>query len=489
MTDETHGADQARSAEDEGPQPAELVGGLDAMFLNTETPTMHMHVCGVLILDPGETGVADPYSAIRKMLEARLPAIPPMRRRLVTVPFNLGRPYWVEEANLDVDRHIQRVTVDAPGDDHALAAMAGRFASTALRRDRPLWEMLFVEGLAEGKVALLAKMHHASIDGVNGANLLGSLFDLTPEVQELVIEEPPVTTVAPRPLEMTGRALLDRIEGPIAIARLVPSTVGKLAGGVFRMVTRQEKKGAVAVPFSAPRTSFNASITANRSVAYVNVPLSSVKAVRKAFTCTVNDVITAIVGATLRRYLDDRDELPERPLLAAEPVSVHDQTADLAGNTKVSVMFSTLATDIEDPVLRLQVIAEANKRAKEIQSLVGADTLMTLTEHLWWNWVSLGARLYSSLGLADRHPVVHNLILSNVPGPPIPLYLAGARLVGVYPLGPIMDGAGINVTVLSEEDRIGFGFIACPDLVPDVWSMAELVEGALAELVERIPAA
>ena len=492
MGDDTQGAGTTEGTtltEEAGPRPADQVGGLDAMFLNCETPTMHMHVCGLLILDPSETHVADPYSAIRKMLETRLPGIAPMRRRLVTVPFNLGRPYWVEEAEIDIDRHFQRVTVDAPGDDRALAAMAGRFASVALRRDRPLWEMLFVEGLADGKVALLAKMHHSSIDGVSGANLLGSLFDLTPEGVESEVEVRPTPTVAPRPLEMTGRALLDRLETPVEIAKLIPSTVASVVSGVWRMTTRKDKKGSGAVPFSAPRTSFNSAITADRSVAYVNVSLAEVKAVRAAFSCTVNDVITAIVAGTLRRYLSDNDELPERTLIAAEPVSVHGQVGDMAGNTKVSVMFSTLATDIEDPILRLQVIAEGNRRAKEIQSLVGADTLMQLTEHLWPNWIALGARLYSSLDLADHHPVVHNLILSNVPGPPIPLYLAGARLVGVYPLGPLMDGAGLNVTALSEEKRIGFGFIASPQLVPDLWSMADLVPGALAELVERIPAA
>ena len=205
---------------------------------------------------------------------------------------------------------------------------------------------------------------------------------------------------------------------------------------------------------------------------------------KDAFKVTVNDVVTAMVGGALRHYLEDRGELPDRSLLAATPVSVHDQTTERGGVTKLSVMFSTLATDEKDPAERLRAIASANTRAKEIQKMVGADTLMRWAEHFWLNAFALGARLYSTLHIADHHRVVHNLILSNVPGPPVPLYMAGARLVGLYPLGPITDGAGLNVTVLSEEDRVGFGFITCPDLVPRVWDLADAIPGALDELLE-----
>jgi WS/DGAT/MGAT family acyltransferase len=199
---------------------------------------------------------------------------------------------------------------------------------------------------------------------------------------------------------------------------------------------------------------------------------------------TVNDVVTAVVGGALRQYLEDLGELPDRTLLAAAPVSVHDQTSGHAGATKLSVMFSTLATDDKDPVERLRTIASANSRAKEIHKMVGADTFMRWAEHFWLNAFGLGARLYSTTHLADHHRVVHNLILSNVPGPPVAMYLAGARLVGLYPLGPITDGAGLNVTVVSDEDRVGFGIITCPDLVPRVWDLADAVPVALRELVQ-----
>ncbi len=239
------------------------------------------------------------------------------------------------------------------------------------------------------------------------------------------------------------------------------------------------------MPFTAPRTSFNATVTATRTVAFVDVSLEEVKAVKQALGVTVNDVLTAVVGGALRRYLADRGELPERALLAAEPISVHEQAHGAPGVSKMSVMFTTLATDVDDPVERVRTIAASNTAAKELHAMVGADTLLQWAEHFWINGFSLGARLYSRLHAADHHPVIHNLILSNVPGPPIPLYLAGARLVGIYPLGPLMDGAGLNVTILSEEDRVGFGIIACPDLVPDVWKIAEAIPAVLGEIAAR----
>jgi WS/DGAT/MGAT family acyltransferase len=231
---------------------------------------------------------------------------------------------------------------------------------------------------------------------------------------------------------------------------------------------------------------FNTTITARRSVAFVDVSLEDVKRVKNAVGVTVNDVLTAVVGGALRRYLEDCGDLPDRTLIAAAPVSVHDQTKESSGTTRVSVMFSSLATDEKDPLERLKTVASSNRQAKKIHQMVGADTLVRWSQHFWLNAFGLGSRLYSTLHISEHHPVVHNLILSNVPGPPIPLYLAGARTAGLYPLGPIMDGAGLNITVLSQGDRIGFGLITCPDLVPQVWDIADAVPKALEELVNAV---
>jgi WS/DGAT/MGAT family acyltransferase len=236
-------------------------------------------------------------------------------------------------------------------------------------------------------------------------------------------------------------------------------------------------------PFTAPRTSFNATVTPHRIVAYKDVALEDVKKVKNAFGVKVNDVVLAVTSGALRSYLAERDELPDRSLIAAIPVSVHDRSEGQEGTTKVSFLFSSLESDVDDPGERLRMIAATNEAAKEEHELVGASMLQDWAKHAAPNTFSLAARVYSSLRIADRHPVVHNLIVSNVPGPPIPLYFNDAKLVALYPLGPVMDGAGLNLTVLSNMDAIGFGFIACRELMPELWDLAEAVPAALAELV------
>ena len=463
----------------------EQLGGLDATFLSCETPTMHLHVCGLLLLDPSTMPSGYSYDHVRSMLFERLPKIPSVRQKLATTPFTLGRLFWIDDPNLDIDRHLHRVFLEPEaGDERSLANVVGDIASRPLRRDRPLWELWVIEGLANGHMAILVKMHHSTIDGVSGANMMGHLFDLEPlPAAPSRSSDDWRANHPPSQLELLGRSLASRLAEPLELARLMPATALRVATTLWRIGRREGSDAPTAKPFTAPRTLFNATITARRSVAFTDVALADIKRVKDAFGVTVNDVVTAVVGGALRHYLEDRGELPDRTLIAATPVSVHDQTTERAGMTKLSVMFSTLATDQKDPVERLRAIASANARAKEIHRMVGADTLVRWAEHFSLNAFALGARLYSTLHAADHHRVVHNLILSNVPGPPVPLYLAGARLVGLYPLGPITDGAGLNVTVLSEEDRVGFGIVTCPDLVPRVWDLADAVPGALEELV------
>ncbi|HMK99936.1 MAG TPA: wax ester/triacylglycerol synthase family O-acyltransferase, partial [Acidimicrobiales bacterium] len=368
-------------------------------------------------------------------------------------------------------------------DSRALAALIGDIASWPLHRDRPLWEMWVIEGLKDERIALAVKMHHATVDGVSGANIMAQLFDLKPKPARAPVEAVGYRpNQAPRPITLFAQGLASRLAQPWELATLVPATAFRAVSTAWRLAHGTPSGTSPAAPFSAPRTSFNGPISPRRSVAFIDVALADVKAVKDAIGVTVNDVLTAVVGGALRRYLEDRGELPEHPLLAAAPVSVHGQVAE-EGTTKVSVMFSKLATDEKDPLRRLHVIAEANSQAKEIQKLVGADTLLRWAKHFPFHAIGMGARLYSSLHLSEHHPVVHNLILSNIPGPPIPLYLAGARLVGLYPFGPIMDGAGLNITVLSQENRIGIGIISCPELMPGVWDLAKAVPDALADLV------
>lgn len=461
------------------------LGGLDTAFLYCETPGMHMHACGLVLLDPGPMRSDEVYERIRALLLGAMPNVPLMGKRPAAPPLGIGRPFWVDDVDFDLDHHLHRIHLRRPGDHRALADLVGQIASVPLHHDRPLWEVWLVEGLADGRLALLAKIHHAAIDGIAAIGIMGQLFDLEPESSST--RSRAVAWLAerrPGQLRMLGGALGDLLSAPFGLARLLPATALRVGSTAIRFRSGGRDRSKQAAPFRAPRASFNATVTASRSVAFRDVSMTDVKRVKEAYGVKVNDVLTAIVGGALRRYLAGRGELPDRSLIAAEPVSVHDRGVGLAGATRLSVMFSTLATDVADPVARLRTIAAANVRSKGVTDAVGADTLMHWSQYVWPLGYALGARLYAWLRLADRHPVVHNLLVSNVPGPPVALYLAGARATGIYPFGPIFDGAGLNVTAMSSGDHVGFGVIACPDLVPDVWQIADALPLALDELVE-----
>jgi diacylglycerol O-acyltransferase len=435
-----------------------------------------------MLIDPSTMSTPYSYAGLRAFIESRLPLVPAFRRKLATVPMNLSKPYWVEDQDFDLDYHLSRIAVPPPGGDKETADVVADILSKPMDRSRPLWQMWVVEGRKDGLIGIVSKVHHSTIDGVTGANMMAELFDLEPDAAprqpQMDLWEP---ERLPSELEMVGRAVYDVISRPIGAAKLIPGTLF----GVAKLLTRRTRGGhGMPAPFTAPRTSFNATVTPHRIVAYTHVPLEDVKYVKNAFGVKVNDVVIAITSGALRRYLADRDELPERSLIAAIPVSVHDRSEGKEGTTKVSFMFSSLESDVDDPAERLARIAETNDAAKEEHELVGASMLQDWAEHAAPNTFSLAARVYSALRLSEHHPVVHNLVVSNVPGPPIPLYFAGAKLVALHPLGPVMDGAGLNVTVLSNMDVLGFGFIACRELMPELWDLSDAVAPALAELVE-----
>jgi WS/DGAT/MGAT family acyltransferase len=247
-------------------------------------------------------------------------------------------------------------------------------------------------------------------------------------------------------------------------------------------ITRAQRGAAMPAPFTAPRTPFNGTITGHRAIAWSQLDLDRVKAVKNAFGVKVNDVVLAMVASSLRMYLEDRGELPEASLVAMVPVSVH-ATSDRPGTNKVSGMFNELRTDIEDPAQRLKAIAESNEVSKEHNAAISANLLQDWAQFAGPAMSGAAMRIYSTLKLAERHPVVHNLVVSNVPGPPVPLYFLGARITGMFPLGPVFHGAGLNITVMSRENQLDVGLIACTELVPDVWSLAETFPDALDELV------
>ena len=463
------------------------MSGVDATFLYFETPSSHMHVLGTIVLDHSAVPGWSADNVVRLITE-RLDLLPPFRRKVASATLRLHHPFWVDVPHVDVASHVRRVSCPAPGGMAELAAEVAAFAEQQLDRNRPLWEALVVEDLADNRAAVVFKLHHCAVDGVGAARILGALFDLTAEgrsaaelataraeARAAVRPEPGLLDVAVH--TATGLALR-----PWKMARLVPTTVKAVAGVVSHRRSAGDTSGG-AVPLTAPRLPFNGSITAGRVVAYVDVSLADVKAIKSAVGGTFNDAVIGICGTAFRRYLLARDELPDSSLIAVVPVST--RTDDTQGNA-VSAMFTTLATDEPDPVARLSLVRQANTVGKGDQAALGNDLLSRVGELAPPNTTTAIARFYSALRLADRGPVVHNVVISNVAGPPIPIHLAGAKVEGLYPLGPVLEGPGLNITVVSYVDRVGFGLIACSENLPDLDQLAAEFPAAVAETLEAI---
>jgi WS/DGAT/MGAT family acyltransferase len=454
------------------------LSGLDASFLYLETSSQLLHVCGLVIVDPSTMPGGYSFHKLADELATRIKVLPAFRRKLHAVPLDLDHPIWVEDHDFDVHNHLRRIAVAAPGGRAELADLCGTLASQPIDRSRPLWEMWVVEGLPDGRIAILAKMHHACVDGVTGASLLAHLCGLTPDAQPAEQTEPDNPDRPPSDLALIGRGLGALARRPVELARLLPRTLGV----VPRWVNRARRGRGMPAPFTAPRTSFNGTISGRRSVAYASVPLADVKRVKNAFGVTVNDVVLAMCAGGLRRYLSDRDELPGSSLVAMVPVSTHG-SEPVEGVNRVSGMFTSLGTDVDDPAERLAAVARSNRVGKELHEALGPNLLREWARFAAPLTFAVGARLYSFLRLAEVHPVVHNLVISNVPGPPLPIYLLGCRVERMFPLGPVFHGAGLNVTVLSNDGRVDIGLIACRDAVPNLWALADALPEALSELL------
>ena len=461
--------------------------GLDASFLYLESSTQLLHVCGVVLVDPKTMPMEYSFATMKAEIEVRVRAMPEFLRTLRTVPLHLDHPMWVVDEDFDIERHVHRLTAPAPAGEEELAEIVGHLAGLPLDRGRPLWEMWVIEGLASGKIAVLSKMHHATVDGVSGSNLISALCTLDPGELPTPNEDPDhklMTDRVPGDLELIGRSVVSAATRPLEFVKLVAPAAGILTN----WVGRARSGSAMPAPFTAPRTSFNATITGHRSAAFADFDLADVKKVKKVTGSTVNDVVLAVCGGALRRYLADRDELPETSLVSMVPVSVRDESKRSKGSNKVSGMFTKLFTEIEDPIERLKAISESNADAKEHHHAIDADTLQDWAEFAAPRTFGTAVRVYSGLRLADRHPVVHNLVISNVPGPPVPVYFMGAKIEALYPLGPVFHGAGLNITVMSNNGRMNVGLLACRELMPAVWDLAKDIPLELEAMLAQLPA-
>jgi diacylglycerol O-acyltransferase len=460
----------------------EQLSAMDASFLYIESGTVPQHVLGVMLLDAGGSGGAFTRERFRRTLEERLHLMPAFERRIVQVPLHLDHPYWVHDHDVDLDDHLHEATLPAPGDLRALGAFVGGIGSRLLERDRPLWEIWLVDGLADGRVAMVAKMHHSTLYGSAGADMMAQLLDLSPDEREVEKRAPLPVEPHPSAVGLVGRAALNGARRPVKAAKGVVGSVkrvGGMAGTVSRSVTR---KAPLTLPFSAPRTLINGRLTERRETAFTSVDFADIKAIKEAFGTKVNDVVLAAVTATLRSYLLARGPLPKKPLVASVPMNIG--AGAVAGTDKITALMVPLPVQTEDPVQRLKEIAQFSMDSKGMVDALGLDTVGDVAELVPPLLVLGGSRLYDSFGLSRLHPPLQSLVVSNMPGPPIPLYLSGARVDSVFPFGPLLPGSGLNITVLSNMGSLDVGLIACPDLVPELWDLADGFPGAVAELLE-----
>lgn len=457
------------------------LSGLDATFLEAETDTIHLHALGVVRLAPDADHLSP--ADLRALVDARLHRLRPLRQQLVTVPAGLDQPYWVEVVP-DLDDHLHHAVIPR-NDTRGFEAFCADLSERHLDRTLPLWQFWLVDGLPHGGQALVLKVHHSVSDGIGGLAIVSELLDLEPmprPIEPLV--EPGAPERRPGPVWLLGRAAGHVARWPGTAVR----TVVELGGSVVRLrgVVRREHTADRAAPLIAPRLASSGRVTAGRSIAFRDLPLDRVKAVAHAADVRVNDVVLATLAGAVRGWLQEQDDLPDQPLVAAIPVSTRGPEDLQAPGNHVSACFIHLATNVGDPRERLATTAASSVLAKEAHAAVGDQVLAHLASLIMPITVVTSLRLYSGLGLPALHPPAVNLIVSNVPGPTFPLYLAGREVDRMYALGPILDGAPLNVTAVSYHGTLGIGCVACPERIPTLGSLADRLAPVFEELATAL---
>lgn len=450
----------------------EWLTGLDASFLNLETAIQPLQMLIVLQLDTTTIPGGYTYDRFRAELAERIRAVPEFREKLSPRFANPDHPAWVEDPEFNIAEHVHRIGVPEPGGPAELDEIYGYLAGLPLNRFRPLWEMWIIEGVdgapTTERLSVVIKIHHAAADGVTYSELFARLCSTEPDPPR---REFVAATGTGQPMRIAIGGMARFASRPLHLARkVVPETMHAVRDAYRRAALGR----AMAAPFSAPPTVFNSRFTANRNVAFTRLDLNEVKKVKNQFGVTVNDVVTALVSGSVRQFLLDRRELPSSSLTALVPASVH--APDRLGRNQVSGMIATLQTQIADPVERLRAVAESNTIAKEHSAAIGA----TLLE----DWMQLGGRALLAVikrvyGRVTRSRPMYNIVVSNVPGPQPADYFMGAKVTAFYPVGPVMLGAGLNITVCTVGGKLNVGLISCPDVLPD---LPEIADGLTAGL-------
>ncbi len=443
--------------------------GIDPMFIYSDTPETPMEIAYACVFDPSTAPDGYAFENVLGLLGERIPGLPSFRRRLMVVPFGLDHPRWVDDPDFDISNHLYRVALPAPGGPDEFSDMVAAVMGRPLTAAQPPWEMHVIEGLAGGRVGLIAKVHHAVIDGVAGAQLLAQLLDLSPEGRAVTETCPPwMPARLPSHTRLLTDALPSVLRSPFRLARAareVGRTTVRMARHALDSAT-----GPISIPVGAPPT-FETPVCANRAVTFAELDLGQVRTLKDRFGSTINDVVLAVCSGALRTHLMANGQESDEPLVAIVPVSVRNEENEVAGN-QLSAMFVPLSNDRQTPLERLRAVTEASGSAKGQERGVGFGPMAALLADAMPPVI---AKPVIQLGVRSgilRKLRAGNLMVSNVPGPNFPLYFAGMELCQVYPLGPVVDGVALNITVQSYRESLFVGINACATAVPDLPDLA-----------------
>ena len=460
----------------------EMLSALDATFVYLESEHSPMAIGAIYVIDANDAPESFSYGSWYSLVKSRLGLSKVFRERLVEVPWDLSFPYWIKDPGFDLDSHLPRITLPSPGGMAELMQMAANTWGQLLDRERPLWEVTFVEGLesipgiSKGSFALITKVHHAAVDGKSSIEMMSAILDMTPEIRKIEDEDTWEPEELPSSLSVITRSWSKAGQKAVELAGFV----GKAAVGAAHLQGDRWLRKIEPPPrlLSAPPTIFNQPINSARTFWGKNFDFERIRAIRKAVPgTTINDVVLAICAGGLRSYLSDRDELPVKPLVAMAPISVRSEEEG-TGN-QVSAMLVSLATDIDNALDRL-VHIRANTHRSKIHA--GALPANLITEFLPSETLAAAARIYTRTRLGGHHRPFFNVTITNVPGPPVPLYVAGAPVHSAFGMAPILDGLGLILVVLSYRGKISIGISSCEQIVPDPDNMAECIERSLDEL-------
>ena len=458
--------------------------GQDASFLYMETPSVHMHTLKVAVIDlPAKIPYADVFDLVRVSMESKLHLVPRLRWRPVEVPGGLHHPMWVNDPTFNIGRHLYRSKIAAPGGHLEMDQAIAEIASIQLPRDRPLWETWLLEGLADGGVVLVTKIHHSLADGVASAAMLAKVMNLEADQDDLNAPNPAwVPDPIPSRRRLVTAAFRDQRHQLGALGPLMKRTV---KGGVNVLQNIKHRATAVPLPFVTPRTVFNRTLSPRRSFATTSLSVADLKAVKNAAGVTLNDVVLATVAGALDRFFEARGESLSKPLIASVPMSVATPgDAPREAGNRVANLFTSLCNDVRDPLERLHKIHAVTAQSKEVQRQLGVETLLDWSEAApagLYRWI-LGS--FSQAGLAEFMPPPANLIISNVRGPDHPLFVAGARLRTIYSVGPAVEGIGLNITGWSYCGDLAMALIADAEAIPDPHIITNALRPVLAELLQ-----